>query len=160
MPSTFSFVAQYYIFMTSMVAFGYASWRRARTDPGPGVGPGGMAALPRGGPDLRGARALAFVPLLLIAFLLIDGHLGVSSGESSRPSGGLASSSASSVQAPRHRLRPGHECAQKLHFVFITASGGLGHLFLGTGTGSDTNAARYCQGPSSRRRLAGDYLAK
>ena len=28
-PSTFSFVAQYYIFMTSMVAFGYAWWRRA-----------------------------------------------------------------------------------------------------------------------------------
>ena len=25
-PSTFSFVAQYYIFMTSMVAFGYAWW--------------------------------------------------------------------------------------------------------------------------------------
>ena len=31
-PSTFSFVAQYYIFMTSMVAFGYAWWRRARPD--------------------------------------------------------------------------------------------------------------------------------
>jgi hypothetical protein len=164
-PSTFSFVAQYYIFMTSMVAFGYAWWRRAPT-----------GSLSR---NLRlvawllflvaaltsGARgALAFVPLLLIAILLIDGRLGISSiGIFAALGAGLAlmialvgASATGTVSDLITNARI------QIHSVFITGLRDASHhLFLGSGTGSDTNAARYVSGSfSATGGWQESYLAK
>lgn len=164
-PSTFSFVAQYYIFMTSMVAFGYAWWRRAPT--------GSiirhfrlavwllflLAALTSGA---RGA--LAFVPLLLVAILLIDGRLGVSSiGVIGALAAGLAlmialvgASATGTVSDLVSNARV------QIHSVFITGLREASHhLFLGSGTGSDTNAARYVSGAfSAAGGWQESYLAK
>lgn len=164
-PSTFSFVAQYYIFMTSMVAVGYAWWRRAPT--------GSLtrhwrlavwllflvAALTSGA---RGA--LAFVPLLLIAILLIDGRLGVSSiGPIAALAAGLAlmvalvgASATGTVSDIVTNARV------QIHSVFITGLREASHhIFLGSGTGSDTNAARYVSGSfSATGGWQESYLAK
>ena len=164
-PSTFSFVAQYYIFMTSMVAFGYAWWRRAA------VGSWSrrwrlavwllflIAALTSGA---RGA--LAFVPLLVIAILLIDGHLGVSSiGVIAALGAGLAlmialvgASATGTVSDLFANART------QIHSVFLTGLREASHhIFLGSGTGSDTNAARYVSGSfSATGSWQESYLAK
>ncbi len=164
-PSTFSFVAQYYIFMTSMVAFGYAWWRRAA------IGSASrrwrlvvwllflVAALTSGA---RGA--LAFVPLMLIAILLIDGRLGVSSiGVVGALAAGLAlmiglvgASATGTVSDLVTNARV------QLHTVFITGLREASHhVLLGTGTGSDTNAARYVSGSfSATGGWQESYLAK
>ena len=79
-PSTFSFIAQYYIFMTSMVAIGYAWWRNAPAPIGdPPLALPRLDPVPGCGDDLGERGALAFVPLMLIAILVIEGRLGVSS---------------------------------------------------------------------------------
>ena len=164
-PSTFSFVAQYYIFMTAMVAFGYAWWRRAAA----------------GSWDRRwrllvwllflvadltsGARgALAFVPLMMIAILLIDGRLGVSSiGIIAALGAGLAlmialvgASATGTVSDLFVNAR------NQFHSVFITGLRDASHhIFLGSGTGSDTNAARYVSGAfSAAGGWQESYLAK
>jgi hypothetical protein len=164
-PSTFSFVAQYYIFMTSMVAFGYAWWRRAS------VGSIGrnwrlavwllflVAALTSGA---RGA--LAFVPLLLIVILLIDGRLNISSlGVFAALAAGLAlmvalvgASASGTVSDLITNARI------QIHSVFITGlREALHHIWLGSGTGSDTNAARYVSGAfSATGGWQESYLAK
>jgi hypothetical protein len=164
-PSTFSFVAQYYIFMTSMVAFGYAWWRRAPT--------GSIirhfrlaiwllflvAALTSGA---RGA--LAFIPLLLVAILLIDGRLGFSSigvlvalGAGLALMVGLVGASATGTVSDLIT-----NARVQLHSVFITGLREASHhIFLGSGTGSDTNAARYVSGSfSASGGWQESYLAK
>ena len=164
-PSTFSFVAQYYIFMTSMVAFGYAWWRRAQDGScDPPLAPCGLALFLAAALTSGARGALAFVPLMLIAILLIDGRLGVSSIGSHRGARGGAGvdDRPGRCKRHRHRLRPGHECAQQLHSVFITGLREASHhLFLGTGTGSDTSAARYVSGAfSATGGWQESYLAK
>ena len=164
-PSTFSFVAQYYIFMTSMVAFGYAWWRRAP------IGSAGrhwrlavwllflVAALTSGA---RGA--LAFVPLLLIAILLIDGRLDFSSiGLIAALGAGLALMIALVGASATGTVSDLFTNARvQLHSVFITGlRDATHHLFLGSGTGSDTNAARYVSGSfSATGGWQESYLAK
>jgi hypothetical protein len=164
-PSTFSFVAQYYIFMTSMVAFGYAWWRRAAA--------GSwdrrwrlilwllflVAALTSGA---RGA--LVFVPLLLIAILLIDGRLGISSiGVVAALAAGLVLMIALVGASATGTVSDLFTNARiQIHTVFITGLRETSHhIFLGSGTGSDTNAARYVSGSfSATGGWQESYLAK
>ena len=108
--------------------------------------------------------ALAFVPLLLIAILLIDGRLGVSSiGVIAALVAGLAlmialvgASATGTVSDLVTNARV------QLHSVFVTGLREASHhLFLGTGTGSDTNAARYVSGAfSATGGWQESYLAK
>ena len=161
MPSTFSFVAQYYIFMTSMVAFGYAWWRRAAAGSWSRRWRLAVWLLFLVAALTSGARgALAFVPLLLIAILLIDGRLGVSSiGLIAALGAGLALMIALVGASATGTVSDLFVNARvQLHSVFITGLRDASHhLFLGSGTGSDTNAARYVSGCLLRdRRLAGE----
>jgi hypothetical protein len=164
-PSTFSFVAQYYIFMTSMVAFGYAWWRRAPTGSASRRWRLVVWLLFLAAALTSGARgALTFVPLLLIAILLIDGRLGVSSiGVIAALAAGLAlmiglvgASATGTVSDLVTNARI------QIHSVFITGLRDASHhLFLGSGTGSDTNAARYVSGSfSATGGWQESYLAK
>ena len=152
-PSTFSFVAQYYIFMTSMVAFGYAWWRRAATASWSRRWRLAVWLLFLAAALTSGARgALPFVPLLLVAILLIDGRLGFSSiGLFAALAAGLvlmiALVGASATGTVSDLVT---NARVQLHTVFITGLREASHhVLLGTGTGSDTNAARYVSGSFS-----------
>ena len=164
-PSTFSFVAQYYIFMTSMVAFGYAWWRRAAAGSWSRRWRLGIWLLFLAAALTSGARgALAFVPLMLIAILLIDGRLGVSSiGPIAALGAGLVLMIALAGASATGTVSDLFVNARvQLHSVFITGLRDASHhLFLGSGTGSDTNAARYVSGAfSATGGWQESYLAK
>jgi O-antigen ligase len=164
-PSTFSFVAQYYIFMTSMVAFGYAWWRRAQDGSWTRRWRLAVWLLFLVAALTSGARgALAFVPLMLIAILLIDGRLGVSSiGPIAALGAGLALMIALVGASATGTLSDLFVNARiQIHSVFITGLREASHhLFLGSGTGSDTNAARYVSGSfSATGGWQESYLAK
>jgi hypothetical protein len=146
-PSTFSFVAQYYIFMTVMVGIGYAWWRSAT--------PGSGRRLFRFCTWLlfivavmtSGARgALAFVPLLLVAILVIEGRVGAPSLRAlvALAAGGLvmiALVGANPVGAVGSLL---DNARSQVHTVVISgATEAAQHPLAGLGPGSDTNAARY-----------------
>jgi O-antigen ligase len=164
-PSTFSFVSQYYIFMTSMVAFGYAWWRRAAAGSSNRRWRLLVWLLFLVATLTSGARgALTFVPLLLIAILLIDGRLGISSiGVIAALGAGLAlmialvgASASGTVSDLITNARV------QVHTVFITGLREASHhIWLGSGTGSDTNAARYVSGAfSAAGGWQESYLAK
>jgi hypothetical protein len=164
-PSTFSFVAQYYIFMTSMVAFGYAWWRRAADGSWTRRWRLAVWLLFLVAALTSGARgALAFVPLLLIAILLIDGRLGVTSiGPIAALGAGLALMIALVGASATGTVSDLFVNARiQIHSVFITGLREASHhLFLGSGTGSDTNAARYVSGAfSATGGWQESYLAK
>ena len=112
-----------------------------------------------------GARgALAFVPLLVIAILLIDGHLGVSSiGVIAALGAGLALMIALVGASATGTVSDLFANARiQIHSVFITGLREASHhIFLGSGTGSDTNAARYVSGSfSATGGWQESYLAK
>jgi hypothetical protein len=166
-PSTFSFVAQYYIFMTSMVAFGYAWWRMA--PPGSKVRRWRLMLwlLFLVAVMTSGARgALAFIPLLLVAILFIEGRLGASSmGVIAAFGAGLlvmialvGASAAGTVVSLLDNAR------FQFHIIVINGfQDASHHLLLGKGTGADTNAARYVSGGGAGSTLSGwqeSYLAK
>jgi hypothetical protein len=164
-PSTFSFVAQYYIFMTSMVAFGYAWWRRAAAGSWSRRWRLAVWLLFLVAALTSGARgALPFVPLLLIAILLIDGRLGFSSvGVFAALGAGLALMIALVGASATGTVSDLFTNARvQIHSVFITGLRDASHhLFLGSGTGSDTNAARYVSGSfSATGGWQESYLAK
>lgn len=164
-PSTFSFVAQYYIFMTSMVAFGYAWWRRAQDGSWTRRWRLAVWLLFLVAALTSGARgALAFVPLLLIAILLIDGRLGVSSvGVIGALVAGLALMIALVGASATGTISDLITNARvQIHTVFVTGLREASHhIFLGSGTGSDTNAARYVSGAfSAAGGWQESYLAK
>jgi hypothetical protein len=165
-PSTFSFIAQYYIFMTAMVAIGYAWWRAAA--------PRSIARRWRFAIWLlflaavltSGARgALAFVPLLLVAILIVEGRLG------SSLVGVLASVGAAIVLMialvganPIGTISSLLENARyQVHVIVITgADQASHHLLTGLGTGADTNATRYVSGQhfSAAGGWQESYIAK
>jgi hypothetical protein len=146
-PSTFSFIAQYYIFMTAMVAIGYAWWRNAAPRSSSRRWRFIVWLLFLAAVLTSGARgALAFVPLLLIAILILDGRLGSSF------LGVLAALAAGAVlmiglvgASPVGTVSSLLENARvQLHIVFITGVDQASHhLLFGLGTGADTNATRY-----------------
>ena len=165
-PSTFSFVAQYYIFMTSMVAIGYAWWRNAPSRSASRrwrllVWTLFIAAVMTSGE--RGA--LVFVPAMLIAILLIEGRLGASSiGVIAALGAGVALMIVLAGASPTGAVSSLFENGRtQFHSVFITGlREALHHVFLGTGTGSDTSAARYVSRAefSAVGRWQESYLAK
>ncbi len=165
-PSTFSFIAQYYIFMTSMVAIGYAWWRNAPRQSATRrwrflVWTLFLAAVMTSGE--RGA--LAFVPLLLIAILVIEGRLGVSSlGVIAALAAGLALMIVLAGASPTGAVSSLFENARtQFNTVFISGLREASHhLLLGTGTGSDTGAARYVSRAdfSAVGKWQESYLAK
>jgi hypothetical protein len=154
-PSTFSFVAQYYIFMTSMVAIGYAWWRMA----------------PRGSTKRRlrqavwvlfliavltsGARgALAFIPLLLVAILVIEGRFDLrSSGVLIALFGGLLLMIGLIGANPGGVIGSLWENARyQIDAVVIEgAKQASNHLLIGLGTGADTIATRYVSEAAAQR---------
>jgi hypothetical protein len=147
LPSTFSFVAQYYIFMTVMVAVGYAWWRNAP--------PGSRSRLFRLGVWLlfllavlsSGARgALSFIPLLLVALLVIEGRVGA------RAFGVLAAFGVGLLVVlglvGANPARVVGSLAENATIQWDTvilagAEESSDQFFTGLGTGANTNAARY-----------------
>ena len=120
----------------------------------PALAPGGVASVPRCGADLGGARGarLRSPPA---------GRDPADRGASRRfldrglrGARGGAGADDRPGRCKRHRngLRPGQNARVQLHSVFITGLREASHhIFLGSGTGSDTNAARDVSGPSPRQ---------
>ena len=101
---------------------------------------------------------------MLIAILLIDGRLGVSSiGPIAALGAGLVLMVALAGASATGTVSDLFVNARvQLHSVFITGLRDASHhLFLGSGTGSDTNAARYVSGAfSATGGWQESYLAK
>jgi hypothetical protein len=146
-PSTFSFVAQYFAFAVSMIAVTYAWWRGFLAR-GP-LAPIGVAVwlLLIGASFLSGARAaFVFVPFLIALIMVLEARdLRLPIGQLVMPSallGGtvvLLGISVSTLLS--HTVQVGLE---EFQLLFID---GLRQAFAttitGLGTGIDTNAARY-----------------
>jgi hypothetical protein len=146
-PSTFSFVAQYYVFMTSMVAIGYAWWRNAATGSTNRRWRFLIWLLFVAAVLTSGARgALAFVPLLLVVILILDGRLGSSFfGVLAALAAGVVLMVVLVGASPVGTVSSLLENARiQVHTVFITGVDQASHHFLvGLGSGADTNATRY-----------------
>ncbi len=147
-PSTFSFVAQYFAFTVSMVALTYAWWRgvlaKGRLAP---VGAATwilllLASL------LSGARAaFIFTPLLVVLIVLLEARdLRLPVGRLILPSVLLVGVVTAILGASAGSLL-GHAAAVGLaefQDVFVTGfRHGLDATLAGLGTGSDTSGARY-----------------
>ncbi len=146
-PSTFSFIAQYYIFMTSMVAIGYAWWRNAPPRSSNRRWRFMVWLLFLAAVLTSGARgALAFVPLLLVTILILDGRLGTSFfGVLAALAAGVALMIVLVGASPVGTVSSLLENARfQIHAVFITGVDQASHhILLGLGSGADTNATRY-----------------
>jgi hypothetical protein len=146
-PSTFSFVGQYYVFLTAMVAVGYAWWRSAT----PGTAKRALrlsiwiliviADLTSG---MRGG--FVFMPLMLIGILSLDGRFSLGTLGSVVAVGCAAllvlGVMGTSIGALGENLA--ENASRQYHIVIVGgAEQASKHPLTGIGTGSDTDAARY-----------------
>jgi len=146
-PSTFSFVAQYYVFMTAMVAIGYAWWRMAPPNTSQRHARVLVWAILLIAVLTSGARgAIAFIPLLLLAILIIEGGLGtraigvlVTLGVGLLLTFGLVGANPTGVVGSLLE-----NARIQFDTVIVTgAEEASKDLLTGIGTGTDTNAIRY-----------------
>jgi hypothetical protein len=146
-PSTFSFVAQYFAFTVGMVAITYAWWRGVlRRAPWSLVGMGLWVLVMLAG-LLSGSRAaFFFIPFLMVLILLIE------RSATRLPLGRLLAVSAVIPMAVA--VLGGNLKGLLIHVMHLAGEHfanifvhGLGHGFrltlFGLGTGIDTNASRY-----------------
>ena len=153
-PSTFSFVAQYYAFTACMVAVAYGWWRGTRVRRHRAFR-GAVWAMMMLAAFLSGARgAFAFIPILVVLILLLDHRprrlrAPVQMGTKRWAIGGAVAvglgavtvfgTSAGSLISGLFEL-----AGTQFNKLFI---GGIRYAFdttfLGLGTGIDTNASRY-----------------
>jgi hypothetical protein len=146
-PSTFSFVGQYYVFLNCTIALGYAWWRNAPRGTSSrafriGVWILMVVAILSSG--MRGA--FVFMPLLVLGILLLDGRFGfrslVSVAAGACAVGLTLTAIGSSPGALVSNLE--HNTSVQLDKVVIGgAEQAAHHPISGIGTGSDTDAARY-----------------
>jgi len=147
-PSTFSFVAQYFAFLVCMIAVGYAWWRGVLA--GSRLAPTGAAVwlllLVAG--FLSGSRAaFVFIPFLVALTLLLEARdLRLPVGRLVMPAGVLvgvtvAVLGVSAGTLLSHTVGVG---AEEFQTVFVDGFRRvLGTTLTGLGTGIDTNGARY-----------------
>jgi hypothetical protein len=146
-PSTFSFFLQYYIYMTCMVALGYAWWRRAPAGSGLRAFRVAIWVLFLAAVLTAGARgAFAFIPALLAAILLLEGHVGARGiGVVGALMAGIFASLAligTDIGALVSHLWD----TAVVQFGIVVVSGAnqaFDHGLVGLGAGYDTIAARY-----------------
>ena len=144
-PSTFSFVAQYFGFAVTMVAVGYAWWRGAR---GGRRDPAGVAVwlLALAAAFLTGARAVfLLVPGLVVLVVLLERRRGLPVARLLAPAGvllgALALIGASIGAVAGQTLSIAGQYFQSLFVDGFRQAFGL--TLAGLGTGIDTVGARY-----------------
>jgi hypothetical protein len=144
-PSTFTFVAQYYSFVASMVAISYAWWRGIlgrRSRLGAAVWLLVLAAV-----FLSGARAaFLLIPLLVLLIVFFDGGLrGLSSFRALAPIGAFLVAVGIIGAAGASVVRQTLETAQQeFQGVFVDGfAKALGTTWTGLGTGIDSSGSRY-----------------
>jgi hypothetical protein len=146
-PSTFSFVAQYFGFLICMIAVSYAWWRgvlaRGR------LAPAGAAVwlLLLVASFLSGARAaFVFVPFLVVLTVVLEARdLRLPIGRLALPSALLVGVTVTVLGVSMgtllsHTVGVG---VQEFQGVFVNGFRHVGTTLAGLGTGTDTNGARY-----------------
>lgn len=146
-PSTFSFVTQYYAFITTMVAVTYAWWRGRLRGRRSGLAGAAVWMLALVAAFLSGARvAFLLVPVLVGLILLLEGRgLRVPWGRLAAPAIAFLATVAA-LGASGNRLIAQTIATAQAEFGDIFVHGfhrALSTTVLGLGTGVDTNASRY-----------------
>lgn len=153
-PSTFTFVAQYFSFTVAMVAVAYAWWRgnpaRARGAPRFGV----WLLLFLAG-LLSGARAaFLFLPFLMALVVVLEGRTARrSAARLLAPALLLLGLTAAVIRTTVGSVLAHATAVGVEEFGYVFVDGfrqGLARTLMGLGTGANTNAARYVLGQTDR----------
>ncbi len=145
-PSTFTFITQYYTFIASMIAVSYAWWRGSRPTDGRRYAPALIWLLMLAAGFLSGSRgAFLFIPLLVLLIVLLErGRLQFPVARIAAPV--LAFLAAASVIGAQPVTVFGHAveaATNQFTSVFLDGARYAFHTsMLGLGTGIDTGASR------------------
>ncbi|MHB8644059.1 MAG: hypothetical protein ACYDA3_14375 [Gaiellaceae bacterium] len=146
-PSTFSFVTQYYTFLAAMITVTYAWWQGFLVGTRHARFGAGLWALMIAAAFLCGARgAFIFVPLLVVLTLLIERGLArVASVRLLAPVGiFLAAALVFGATGNSIVKATSSTATQEFQNIFVDGFRSAFHItLLGLGTGADTNATRY-----------------
>ena len=151
-PSTFTFVAQYYLFTSAMVAVSYAWWRGQRSGGVRGAARCGVWVLMLVAGLLSGSRgAFIFIPFLVTTMIVLNrGSLRLP--VSQLLLGVAAFVVAAAVIGASSRTLLGHSLSLGGTYIKSVFIDGLGyavrHSLLGLGTGLDTVGSRYGAPPA------------
>jgi hypothetical protein len=159
-PSTFTFVSQYWGFTFSMIVPAYALWRTDRSPKWRRFG-GMLLALVVVAAALSGARtAFVFVPLLLVTTVALDRGLAAVSGTAARLV--VVGAVLVALGIGMGRL---YGTMRELTITYgrVIAYGGLVEAMqtpLGMGTGTNTGPARYALNEPNEMQGIENYYAK
>jgi hypothetical protein len=167
-PSTFPFVTQYYVYMTAMVAIGYAWWHFAPQGSPQRLFRGTVWAVLLIAAMASGQRgAFVFIPLLMLGILYFDRRLGAQSAWVIVAFIGASMMALAVIGAGGGALVGNlitNSTTQLNTVVLSGAKSAVNQLLTGLGTGMDTNATRYLTGGQNQfLPISGwqeSYLAK